>query len=96
MANKTYEIVNKVITEVATLFPDAWFHGGGDEPIYKCWEEEESVRDYMQEHGATGDDLLHMFLNKELEFIHNNRKTAILWEGSNKFNYKSYVKSVYS
>ncbi|KAG2224352.1 hypothetical protein INT45_006752, partial [Circinella minor] len=82
VANKTYEIVNKVITEVATLFPDAWFHGGGDEPIYKCWEEEESVRDYMQEHGATGDDLLHMFLNKELEFIQNNKKTAILWEDS--------------
>ncbi|KAI9493830.1 glycoside hydrolase superfamily [Zychaea mexicana] len=82
VSNKTYEVVNKVITEVSTLFPDAWFHGGGDEPIYKCWEEEESVRDYMQEHGATGEDLLHMFLDKELGFIRNNSKTAILWEDS--------------
>ncbi|KAI9260695.1 glycoside hydrolase superfamily [Phascolomyces articulosus] len=82
ITNKTYEVVNKVISEVASLFPDAWFHGGGDEPVYKCWEEEESVRDYMQEHGAAGDDLLHMFLDKEIGFIQDNKKTAILWEDS--------------
>ncbi|KAI8149307.1 glycoside hydrolase superfamily [Fennellomyces sp. T-0311] len=79
---KTYDIVNKVVSEVASLFPDAFYHGGGDEPIYKCWEQDESVRDYMKEYNATGDDLLHLFLNKELGFIRNAKKTAILWEDS--------------
>lgn len=78
---KTYEVVNKVITEIASMFPDAYYHGGGDEPVYKCWDEDESVRNYMQTNNATHDDLLGMFLSKELEMIKNSGKTAILWEG---------------
>ncbi|KAK4516496.1 uncharacterized protein ATC70_011468 [Mucor velutinosus] len=78
--NKTYEIVDKVITEVASLFPDSLFHGGGDEPVYKCWNQDQSVVDYMKEHNATGVDLLNTFLQKELGFIQKSNKTAIIWE----------------
>ncbi|KAG2237196.1 hypothetical protein INT48_006600 [Thamnidium elegans] len=78
--NKTYEIVDKVITEVASLFKDDWYHGGGDEPIYNCWNQDKDVQDYMKKHNATGVDLLELFLKKELESIHKSKKTAILWE----------------
>ncbi|KAI9361338.1 glycoside hydrolase superfamily [Pilaira anomala] len=77
---KTYEIVEKVISEVASLFTDAWFHGGGDEPVYNCWNQDKRVTDYMKKNNATGIDLLHLFLKKELDFIHKSKKTAILWE----------------
>lgn len=79
---KTYEVVKKVIAEIASMFPDAWYHGGGDEPIYKCWEDDPAVRDYMQTRNATGDDLLNLFLTKELEAVQGAGKTAILWEGN--------------
>ncbi|CEP13194.1 hypothetical protein [Parasitella parasitica] len=78
--NETYEVVDKVITEVASLFPDSLFHGGGDEPVYKCWKQDQGVVDYMKEHNATGVDLLHKFLKEELSFIQKSNKTAILWE----------------
>ncbi|CAO3609085.1 unnamed protein product [Mucor hiemalis] len=80
LLNKTYEIVNQVITEVASLFPDGWFHGGGDEPIYNCWNQDEGIRNYQKTHNVTGVDLLGIFLKKELEIISNSKKTAILWE----------------
>lgn len=80
LLNKTYEIVNDVITEVASLFHDGWFHGGGDEPIYNCWNQDEGIRNYQKEHNVTGVDLLGIFLKKELEIISNAKKTAILWE----------------
>ncbi|RCH80217.1 hypothetical protein CU098_001819, partial [Rhizopus stolonifer] len=77
---KTYEIVEKVISEAASLFTDSWFHGGGDEPIYRCWEQDEYVQAYMKAYNATGYDLLDIFLQKELDMIRNSSKTAIIWE----------------
>jgi hexosaminidase len=79
--NKTYAIVNKVIKEVASLFTDDWFHGGGDEPVYNCWNKDKSVRNYMKDNNATGLDLLSMFLEKELTMIRDSSKTPIIWEG---------------
>lgn len=63
------------------MFSDDWFHGGGDEPVYNCWNQDEDVRNYMKKHNATGVDLLDMFLEKELNMIHKSNKKAILWEG---------------
>lgn len=85
LKNKTYEIVNKVITEVASLFQDDYYHGGGDEPVYNCWNQDEGIRKYLKQHNATGVDLLAMFLQKELDMIHRSKKTAILWEGKSLF-----------
>ncbi|KAI8352124.1 glycoside hydrolase superfamily [Choanephora cucurbitarum] len=78
--DETYEVVERVIKETASLFTDGWFHGGGDEPVYKCWEQDKKVLDYMHTHNATGQDLLHMFLEKELDIILDSNKTVILWE----------------
>ncbi|PHZ11626.1 uncharacterized protein RHIMIDRAFT_238293 [Rhizopus microsporus ATCC 52813] len=77
---KTYDVVGNVIEEVASLFSDGWYHGGGDEPIYKCWEQDKDVVRYMQEKNATGLDLLNMFLSKELGMIQGMNKVPILWE----------------
>ncbi|KAH8553304.1 glycoside hydrolase superfamily [Umbelopsis sp. PMI_123] len=77
---KTYEIVSKVIDEVTSWFDDEYYHGGGDEPVNRCWEDNKSVSDYMAKHNVTGNDLLQTFLTKELAIIKKNKKTAILWE----------------
>ncbi|CDH49056.1 beta-hexosaminidase 1 [Lichtheimia corymbifera JMRC:FSU:9682] len=77
---ETYHLVGKAISEVASLFPDAWYHGGGDEPFYKCWEQDAHVQHYMKTHNATGDDLLDKFLKREIEFIRESKKTPVLWE----------------
>lgn len=79
--DETYALVGKVLNEVASLFPDAWFHGGGDEPVYKCWEQDAHVQHYMKTHNATGDDLLDKFLKREIGFIQQSGKTPVLWEG---------------
>ncbi|CDS07988.1 hypothetical protein LRAMOSA01937 [Lichtheimia ramosa] len=78
--DETYALVGKVLNEVASLFPDAWFHGGGDEPVYKCWEQDAHVQHYMKTHNATGDDLLDKFLKREIEFIQQSGKIPVLWE----------------
>jgi hexosaminidase len=91
---KTYEIVGKVIAELAELFPDSHYHGGGDEPVYRCWDKDPSVTEYMAQHNKTHDDLLHQFLDNELEFIHRAGKTPILWEDAVTNNHLPLSKDV--
>ncbi|KAL0090287.1 glycoside hydrolase family 20 protein [Phycomyces blakesleeanus] len=90
----TYTLVKQVIDEVTALFPDEWYHGGGDEPVYRCWEDAKSVRDYMARNNVTGLDLLNIFLEKELEIISNTGKTAMLWEDSVTENHLAIPKDV--
>ncbi|KAI7875814.1 hypothetical protein K492DRAFT_182350 [Lichtheimia hyalospora FSU 10163] len=78
--DETYTLVAKVLGEVASMFPDAWFHGGADEPIYKCWEQDAHVQHYMKTHNATGDDLLDKFLKHEIQLIQQSGKTPMIWE----------------
>ncbi|KAI8997320.1 glycoside hydrolase superfamily [Pilobolus umbonatus] len=80
--SKTYHIISKVIHEVTTLFPDNFFHGGGDEPVYNCWNKDDDIKEFMAKNNVTGIDLLNNFLQKELDYIHESKKTAILWEDS--------------
>ncbi|KAI9316280.1 glycoside hydrolase superfamily [Dichotomocladium elegans] len=77
---ETYELVQKVVEEVASLFPDAMYHGGGDEPVFKCWLEDEHVQRYIHTHNVTARDLLEMFLTREVGFIQQAKKVPILWE----------------
>lgn len=63
------------------MFEDSYYHGGGDEPIYNCWNQDEGIRSYLKDHNATGVDLLDIFLQKEIKMIQDSKKTAILWEG---------------
>jgi hexosaminidase len=44
----TYEFLDGFIGEIAALFPDSYFHAGGDECDMKEWETNPHVQDYMR------------------------------------------------
>lgn len=46
---ETYVFLNKLFTEVTSLFPDAYFHVGGDENEGKHWNENPAIRKFMSE-----------------------------------------------
>nr|GEU45034.1 beta-hexosaminidase 2 [Tanacetum cinerariifolium] len=41
---KTYEVVKNVFKEVATLFPDTFFHGGADDVVPGCWKADPTIQ----------------------------------------------------
>lgn len=45
---KVYEFMDKVITEVAALFPFEYIHTGGDEAPYTFWQKSDAVKKLMQ------------------------------------------------
>ncbi|HLY39811.1 MAG TPA: family 20 glycosylhydrolase [Terracidiphilus sp.] len=46
----TYAFIDRLIGEMAELFPDAYFHIGGDECNGKEWDANPRIKTYMREH----------------------------------------------
>lgn len=76
---QTYTVVQNVINEVAELFSDDFYHGGGDEVAPGCWNNSTDIREYVNG-GGSMNELLTMFLTKAHSYITAKKKTAIYWE----------------
>jgi hexosaminidase len=47
----TYEINQKIWSDIQDLFPDELVHLGGDEVISSCWDKRPSIKQWMSENG---------------------------------------------
>ena len=78
---KVYTFLEKLFTEMASLFPDEYFHIGGDEVTGKHWENTPHIRNYMKAHGMkTFQDLQAYFNRKIFPIIKKNGKKMIGWD----------------
>ena len=66
---KVYEFMDKVITEVAQLFPFEYIHVGGDEAPHNYWEKNEQVKALMQREGLKTIPEVQGYFEKRLEKI---------------------------
>ena len=80
---ETYDFVEKLLTEVAELFPYKYFHMGGDEAAkgHKLWEKDCPVcQQKMKELGfKKGSELQGYFNNRVNEILKKLGKTTIEW-----------------
>ncbi|KAG0607553.1 hypothetical protein M758_8G037600 [Ceratodon purpureus] len=79
LRSQTYKVVKNVVDEVADMFSDNFFHGGGDEVNQGCWNNSTDIRDYVKG-GGTLNELLTKFITKAHSYITAKKKTAIYWE----------------
>jgi hexosaminidase len=78
--NKTYEVTGKVYKELATLFPDNWFHVGGDELHMNCYNFSSLISTYF-ESGKTMGDLVQHWVDTAVPNFHAQaNKTLVMWE----------------
>ncbi|KAJ4843546.1 Beta-hexosaminidase 2 [Turnera subulata] len=78
---KTYEVVKDVIRDVVTLFPDTFYHAGGDEIVPGCWKADPDVQSFLSNNpNATLSQLLEMFVNSTFPYIQSLNRTAVYWE----------------
>jgi hexosaminidase len=54
----TFEFLDRFLGEMTALFPDAYFHIGGDECNGKEWDANPRIQAYMKEHGLKDDAAL--------------------------------------
>tara|TARA_B110000211_G_C14088283_1_gene557704 strand:- start:1397 stop:3451 length:2055 start_codon:yes stop_codon:yes gene_type:complete len=79
--DKTYEILDDVFTEMAPLFPDKYFHIGGDENEGKHWDENKKIQKFKKEHELkTNHDLQTYFNIKVQKILEKNGKIMMGWD----------------
>ena len=49
--DKTWDVLQGVLLQVASQFPDGMLHVGGDEVVTGCWLEDPTVKAWMQQKG---------------------------------------------
>ncbi|KAF2278359.1 uncharacterized protein EI97DRAFT_251361 [Westerdykella ornata] len=78
--NKTYEVTGKVYKEVAKLFPDSWFHIGGDELHTNCYNFSSLARDFFNSGKSMGDLYQYWVDHAIPNFRRQANKTFIMWD----------------
>ena len=78
---KVYAFVDRLIGEMAALFPDAYFHVGGDEVNGKQWDASPAVVAYRKQRGMkTNDDLQAYFNTRVSAMLARRGKVMVGWD----------------
>lgn len=78
---KVYKLLDDVFGEMARLFPDAYFHIGGDEVDPKYWDKSEHIQAFMKAHDLKDANALQAMFNKRLlAIVTKHGKHMIGWD----------------
>ena len=78
---ETYKFLDKFLGEMTALFPDQYFHVGGDEVDPAQWKQSGSIQAFARErHLETPDHLQAYFINRVEQMVRKYGKTMIGWD----------------
>jgi hexosaminidase len=67
--NQTYQFLEGFIAEMAALFPDSYWHIGGDEVEGSQWRTNRRIRAFMRAHRLENNGALQAYFNRRLSAI---------------------------
>lgn len=77
----TYKFLDKFIGEMAGLFPDAYFHIGGDEVNNKPWDSNPKIQEFIRAHGMKNNRDLQAYFNQRLQkIVSKHGKIMMGWD----------------
>ena len=77
----TYKFLETFIAEMSRLFPDAYFHIGGDEVDGKQWDANPKIQAFKQAHGLKNNQALQAYFNQRLQkILAKNHKIMVGWD----------------
>jgi hexosaminidase len=77
----TYKFLDEFIGEMARLFPDKFFHIGGDEVNGKQWDANPQIQAFKKAHGLKDNAALQTyFTNRVQKLVEKHGKTMIGWD----------------
>ncbi len=78
---KTYKFLNEFIGEMAKLFPDAYFHIGGDEVNGKEWDNNPKIQEFMKSHNIKNNVELQTYFSQHVqELVVKHGKIPVGWD----------------
>jgi hexosaminidase len=77
----TYAFLDGFIGEMAQLFPDPYYHIGGDEVNPRAWNQSESIQAFAKEHGLKDAPAIQVYFNQRLlKIVQKYGKTMVGWD----------------
>jgi hexosaminidase len=78
---KLYKFLDEFIGEMTRLFPDHFFHIGGDEVNGKEWDANPKIQAFMKEHQLKNNDALQAYFSGRVQkLVTKHGKTVIGWD----------------
>src|SRR5580765_2233024 len=78
---ETYKFMDKFVEEMGKLFPDAYFHIGGDEVDGKFWDNNPKIQAFKQAHNLKSNQDLQAYYNQRLQkILEKHHKLMIGWD----------------
>lgn len=78
---KTYKFLDTFIGEMSQLFPDHYFHIGGDEVNGKAWDANPKIQEFKKTHNfKTNDELQAYFSGRVQKLVVKHGKATIGWD----------------
>jgi hexosaminidase len=77
----TYQFIDKFVGEMSKIFPDRYFHIGGDEVNGKQWDANPKIQSFMRAHGIANNHELQAYFNERVQTIlQKHGKIMIGWD----------------
>jgi hexosaminidase len=78
---ETYKFIDKFIDEMAKLFPDDYFHIGGDEVNGHQWDTNPKIQAFIHAHGMKNNHDLQAYFNQRLQkILSKHHKIMMGWD----------------
>jgi hexosaminidase len=78
---QTYQFLEGFIGEMAQLFPDPYFHIGGDEVNGRQWNQSQKLKAFAKEHHLEGPHDLQVYFNRRVsKVLQANGKVMVGWD----------------
>jgi hexosaminidase len=78
---ETYTFISRFLTEMATIFPDAYIHIGGDETPAPDWKTNPRILAFMKAHQLKDNDALQAYFNTRiLKIVAQLHKHMMGWD----------------
>ena len=80
-SEKTYKFLDELIAEMVKLFPDNYFHIGGDEVNGKEWDANPKIQEFKKSHNLkTNEDLQAYFSQRVQKIVTKHGKSVVGWD----------------
>jgi hexosaminidase len=77
----TYKFINTLVDEMGRIFPDAYFHIGGDEVQGEAWLADPEIAAFMKKKGYDKPAQLQAYFNQQLEdILKKHDKKMVGWD----------------
>jgi hexosaminidase len=79
--DELYQFLDEFLGEMTALFPDPYFHIGGDEVNGRAWKQSESIQKFARDHNMADTHALQVYFNQRLlKLVEKYGKIMVGWD----------------